>query len=197
MDGAHALRAVSSAVHRYEEITMKRLVLAVLATLVCAGAQAATATLEVQINAVTAEGVGASVGKITVTESKYGLLFSPDLQGLEPGVHGFHLHVNPSCEPGEKDGKKVAALAAGGHFDPAKTDRHDGPYVDTGHLGDLPAMFVTADGKAQTQVLAPRLKHLSELQGHSLMLHAGGDNHSDHPMPLGGGGARVACGVIK
>jgi Cu-Zn family superoxide dismutase len=27
-------------------------------------------------------------------------------------------------------------------------------------------------------------------------VHAGGDNHSDHPAVLGGGGARVACGVI-
>ena len=26
---------------------------------------------------------------------------------------------------------------------------------------------------------------------------AGGDNHADHPAPLGGGGARVACGVVK
>ncbi|MEW3177732.1 superoxide dismutase family protein, partial [Escherichia coli] len=30
----------------------------------------------------------------------------------------------------------------------------------------------------------------------SLMLHAGGDNHDDHPEPLGGGGARIACGII-
>ncbi len=29
------------------------------------------------------------------------------------------------------------------------------------------------------------------------MVHKGGDNHSDHPQPLGGGGARVACGVIE
>ncbi len=28
------------------------------------------------------------------------------------------------------------------------------------------------------------------------MLHAGGDNHHDHPEPLGGGGARMACGII-
>jgi Cu-Zn family superoxide dismutase len=28
------------------------------------------------------------------------------------------------------------------------------------------------------------------------MIHAGGDNHADHPAPLGGGGARMACGVI-
>ncbi|MBM2860545.1 superoxide dismutase, partial [Escherichia coli] len=25
---------------------------------------------------------------------------------------------------------------------------------------------------------------------------AGGDNHDDHPEPLGGGGARIACGII-
>lgn len=35
-----------------------------------------------------------------------------------------------------------------------------------------------------------------EVKGHALMVHMGGDNHSDHPAPLGGGGARVACGVI-
>lgn len=29
------------------------------------------------------------------------------------------------------------------------------------------------------------------------MVHMGGDNHSDHPKPLGGGGDRYACGVIK
>ena len=46
-------------------------------------------------------------------------------------------------------------------------------------------------------VLAPRLKKLDEVRGHSIMIHAGGDNHSDHPAPLGGGGPRMACGVIK
>jgi len=35
------------------------------------------------------------------------------------------------------------------------------------------------------------------LHGHALMVHAGGDNHDDHPAPLGGGGARIACGVIN
>jgi Cu-Zn family superoxide dismutase len=29
------------------------------------------------------------------------------------------------------------------------------------------------------------------------MVHTGGDNYSDTPAPLGGGGARIACGVIK
>ena len=29
------------------------------------------------------------------------------------------------------------------------------------------------------------------------MVHVGGDNHADHPAALGGGGARMARGVIK
>ncbi|MBS0551945.1 MAG: superoxide dismutase family protein, partial [Proteobacteria bacterium] len=54
---------------------------------------------------------------------------------------------------------------------------------------------VDAAGNALQPVLAPRLK-LSDLAGRSLMVHAGGDNHSDHPEPLGGGGPRIVCGVI-
>ena len=45
-------------------------------------------------------------------------------------------------------------------------------------------------------MLAPRVS-LSDLSGRALMIHAGGDNHSDMPAKLGGGGARVSCGVIQ
>ena len=58
-------------------------------------------------------------------------------------------------------------------------------------------LTVLHDGTATNPVLAPRLKKLDEVRGHSIMIHAGGDNHSDHPAPLGGGGPRMACGVIK
>ena len=53
------------------------------------------------------------------------------------------------------------------------------------------------DGTATQPVLAPRLKKLDEVKNHAIMIHAGGDNHSDHPTALGGGGARMACGVIR
>lgn len=150
--------------------------------------------LTIPMNFVDENGIGASAGHVTVTESKYGLVFTPDLAGLPPGLHGFHVHEKPSCQPGEKDGKKVAALGAGGHYDPQGTGKHGYPWGD-GHLGDLPPLYVGTDGVANQPVLAPRLK-LGDLAGHSLMVHAGGDNHSDHPAPLGGGGARVVCGVI-
>ncbi len=34
-------------------------------------------------------------------------------------------------------------------------------------------------------------------EGLAIMVHAGGDNYSDDPKPLGGGGDRIACGVIQ
>lgn len=169
----------------------------ILSALLLAGAaRAATPALTVPMNIVDENGIGNNVGEVVVTESPYGLVFTPSLAGLPAGVHGFHVHENASCAPGMTNGKAVAALGAGGHLDPEKTGHHAGPYGD-GHLGDLPALYVTADGKAAYPVLAPRLHSLDSLRGHALMVHVGGDNHDDHPMPLGGGGARLVCGVIK
>ena len=156
---------------------------------------AAQADTTVTMNLVDENGVGKEIGKVTISESQYGSVLTPELTGLTPGMHGFHMHENPTCEPKEKDGKPAPAWAAGGHNDPAGSKRHGSPWGD-GHQGDLPALSVDASGNASQPVLAPRLK-MADLTGRSLMIHAGGDNYSDQPAPLGGGGARVACGVIK
>jgi superoxide dismutase, Cu-Zn family len=155
----------------------------------------AQADIIVQMNSVDSTGIGPAVGQVVISETRYGTVFSPSLAGLPQGLHGFHVHENPSCAAKEKDGKLVAGLAAGGHFDPAGSKQHGLPWGN-GHLGDLPALFVDAMGNADYPVLAPRLK-ISDIKGRSLMIHAGGDNHADHPAPLGGGGARLVCGVIK
>ncbi|NEP19063.1 MAG: superoxide dismutase [Cu-Zn] SodC2 [Leptolyngbya sp. SIO4C1] len=151
-------------------------------------------SLTTDINLTAADGVGESVGTVTLEDSEYGLLLRPDLADLPSGVHGFHVHSNPACGPAAKDGDVVPGLAAGGHFDPADTGEHEGPYGD-GHLGDLPPLYVGVEGEATVPMLAPRLT-MSEVVGHSLMIHANGDNFSDQPKPLGGGGARLACGVV-
>ncbi len=138
---------------------------------------------------------GVVVGTMRIVETPYGQVFHPALKHLPPGLHGFHLHENASCEAGLKDGVFVPALAAGGHWDPLGAGHHGEPWGD-GHLGDLPALQVGDDGSASQPVLAPRLKQLADVRLHALMVHAGGDSHADHPSPLGGGGPRVACGVI-
>lgn len=170
---------------------MKRWILAPLSAL----SISAWADVVVPMHLVDEKGAGASAGEVTVAESKYGLVFTPAMKGLMPGLHGFHVHQNPSCAATEKDGKPVPGGAAGGHYDPAGSNAHGSPWGE-GHLGDLPALYVDAQGAATQPVLAPRLK-LADLKGRALMVHAGGDNHADHPAPLGGGGARVACGVVK
>lgn len=171
---------------------MKHLIAAVAALAFVAAANGAEKT--VILNVVDAAGVGISVGTVRIVDTRHGLALYPALAGLAPGLHGFHIHENPSCAPLVRDGSSVAALAAGGHLDPQATKRHGEPWGD-GHLGDLPALYVASDGKANNPVLAPRLK-LSDVLNRSIMVHAGGDNHADHPAPLGGGGVRVACGVI-
>lgn len=128
-----------------------------------------------------------SIGKVIFKDVDHGLLILPQLFELPPGLHGFHVHQNPNCTA-HGDG-------AGGHQDPHNTHSHQGPY-GKGHLGDLPVLYVDTKGRANTPTLAPRLK-TSELRKHTLMIHEGGDNYSDKPAPLGGGGARVACGVIE
>jgi Cu-Zn family superoxide dismutase len=152
-------------------------------------------TRSVPMNLVSANDAPQPIGEVIISETPHGLLFTPNLTSLPAGIHGFHIHANASCDAAMKDGAKVAAEAAGGHFDPQKTGKHLGPYAE-GHLGDLPSIYVTADGMADYPVLAPRLMKLSQVKNHALMIHAGADNHSDTPMPLGGGGERVACGVI-
>ncbi|MBI5442208.1 MAG: superoxide dismutase family protein [Deltaproteobacteria bacterium] len=170
-----------------------------IAVVVVAGVLAAfpvfAAEVVVTMNLVNEQGVGKSIGTITISEGPKGLVFNPKLTDLAPGPHGFHVHQNPDCAAGMKDGKQVPGLAAGGHYDPAATGKHEG-HEGKGHLGDLPVLTVGADGSATTAVTAPRLK-MSDVKGRSLMIHAGGDNYADQPAPLGGGGVRVACGVIK
>jgi Cu-Zn family superoxide dismutase len=175
---------------------------ALLACILAAAASTAIAQapsankLQAPMTLVTASGTGKMIGSVTIAESKNGLVFTPSLTDLPPGTHGFHVHETGSCGVNEKDGKKVAAGAAGGHFDPKATKRHLGPN-GSGHLGDLPPLSVGADGAAGTAVTAPRLTKLAEVKGKALMIHAGGDNYADKPAPLGGGGARIACGVIE
>lgn len=131
-------------------------------------------------------GQGKAIGEITLENALGGVLLTPNLHDLPAGIHGFHIHEKPDCDN--------MGNAAGGHLDPAHTGEHEGPYK-RGHLGDLPVLIVDKDGNATLPMLAPRFK-LSDIKNHALMIHAGGDNYSDKPEKLGGGGARIACGVV-
>lgn len=44
---------------------------------------------------------------------------------------------------------------------------------------------------------APLALWVKAVHERSLMVHADGNNYSDEPEPLGGGGTHIACGVIE
>ena len=157
-------------------------------------AEKAPKPIKVEVNFIDATGIGKPVGTVTIKQTADGLELDTKLKGLAPGEHGFHLHENGSCAPAEKDGKATAGQSAGGHFDPDATKAHKGP-GGGGHKGDLPKLEVDAKGEAKAKLKVAGLK-LDDVKGKALMIHEGGDNYSDTPKPLGGGGTRVACGVI-
>ena len=161
--------------------------------LICTTAFAAEKVIV--INSINDSGVGSVIGNIKFSDSENGLKITSSLKGLTPGLHGLHIHSNPSCDTAIKDGKPVAGLAAGGHYDPNSSNKHEGP-TGAGHEGDLPALSVDAHGEAKNTSTAPRLK-VADIMNRAVIIHEGGDNYSDAPKPLGGGAGRIACGIIQ
>jgi Cu-Zn family superoxide dismutase len=159
-----------------------------------AAAPAKVAPVKVTMNQISTDGVGDAIGSITVHQTKTGVDLAVDLAKLAPGEHGFHLHEKGSCDPADKEGKKTAGQAAGSHWDPDATKAHKGP-GGGGHKGDLPKLVIPESGKLKTKLPVAGLT-LADLAGKSFMIHGGGDNYSDAPKPLGGGGERIVCGVV-
>ena len=161
-------------------------------------ASAQAAELVVKFHEVNEQGTGKQMGTVKFVDTgddSLGMFIQPDLTGLSAGGHGFHVHENADCGPKTKDGKVVPGGAAGGHFDPKNTGRHAGPAGD-GHLGDMPELIAGPEGNTPVAMYAPRLM-TTDLVNRAIVVHKQGDNYFDEPEPLGGGGARVACGIVE
>ncbi len=146
----------------------------------------------VTIHRISPDGIGEAIGTITANPMPHGVHLVPAIDGLEPGPHAFHVHENPDCGAGVKDGAQVAGLAAGGHFDPTG-DSHGAGH---GHkpAGDLPQLLVDGEGRA-AQVVEVKTLELGQLIGRSIMIHAHEEEPADSSKAKGGG-ARIACGVV-
>ena len=171
------------------------LCLTIIATMAIA-VPAMAADPTVIMHKATQVGTGADLGTIVIARSEVGATFKLNLHGLLPGPHGFQVHENGNCSPILMNGTRIPGGAAGSHFDPDHTYKHEGPTGD-GHLGDLPVLVAEADGTATQTLTAPRINDTDVLKLRALVIHAGGDTYSDSPSPLGGGGGRFACGVIE
>ena len=136
---------------------------------------------------------GAPIGTATLTQGPNGVLVHVKVTGLEPGKHGLHLHSHGVCatEDGFKSAAGHVGLKEGGHglMNP------EGP-----EPGDLPNLFVAADGSGEMEAFSDMLSlegganGLLDADGSSFIIHENGDDHLSQP--IGGAGARVACGFL-
>lgn len=127
-------------------------------------------------------------GTVTFTAVEDGVRITAHLEGLTPGLHGFHIHQYGDCSV--PDG-----TSAGGHFNPAGVP-HGGPDAAVRHVGDLGNVTANAQGVADYD----RVDHVvafsgtNDVIGRGIIVHAGKDDLTSQP--TGAAGARVACGVI-
>jgi Cu-Zn family superoxide dismutase len=148
---------------------------------------------------------GDGVGTVTLIPEDSNVRLEAELEGLEPGFHGFHVHDVGRCEPEAPDG---AFTTAEGHL------AGDGDVHGT-HAGDLPSLYATADGTASLNTLVDgfTIEELTAGDGAAVMVHGDPDNFAhvpdrytssdaEQPGPdeatgkTGDAGARVACGVV-
>jgi Cu-Zn family superoxide dismutase len=164
------------------------IILALAATLAASAVHAAH-------HAIGAEIIGTDgkvIGKATMRQGPTGVLIYVEVNGLSPGAHAIHIHSVGTCHPNFKASKGHVNVAGKKHglLNPEGPDN-----------GDLPNIFVSADGTAKAEMFTTRVsieggdEALLDADGSALVIHENRDDHS--AQPIGGAGGRVACGVIK
>lgn len=160
-----------------------------------AQAPAATAGQAAQHHIKLIDNAGQDAGTVTLKQGRTGLLLEVDAKGLTPGWHGIHIHAVGTCESN--------FTSAGAHINHAENAAPHGLLNSAGpDDGDLPNIFAHADGTAKAQLFTTRARTASEgngqwlldANGSAIVIHASGDDHTSQP--IGGAGARVACGEI-
>ncbi|WP_245680462.1 superoxide dismutase family protein [Bacillus marinisedimentorum] len=137
--------------------------------------------------------VGDTIGTAEIQPQNKGVKIKLEVSGIEPGVHGIHIHENAECEgPDFK--------SAGAHFNP-EDNEHGLMNTEGPHAGDLQNIKADEEGKVDVELTAENVT-LEENKPHSLLRENGTSvvihEKADDGMtdPAGDAGERVACGEI-
>ncbi|MBN9318323.1 MAG: superoxide dismutase [Caulobacterales bacterium 68-7] len=143
---------------------------------------------------------GKTIGEAGFRAANGGVLIDVKVSGLTPGWHGMHLHAVGDCSDAKFE-------KAGGHINHAGDHKmaHGLLNPDGPDFGDLPNIYVAADGTGQAQAFTTLVSWnttaqgahmgLKDADGSAIVIHAAPDDQRSQP--IGGAGDRVACGVIK
>jgi superoxide dismutase, Cu-Zn family len=139
---------------------------------------------------------GQVIGQVTVTAAPDGVILRVQAKGLAPGWHGMHFHEKAECSD-------PAFNASGGHIHAKTPAVHGFLSADFNDAGDLPNLYVNADGSATVELYSNLVTlkpggarpALLDADGSALVIHANPDDYKSQP--IGGAGERIACAVIK
>lgn len=170
---------------------MKILALALVAAAAGSAALAAPDVAELQLK----NNAGEAVGLVKVTEAPKGVILRVETKGLTPGWHGMHFHEKGDCS-------KSDFTSAGAHVHTEASIVHGLLNPEANDSGDLPNLHVAADGTGSAEVFSPFVSlrgaggrpALLDADGSAVIIHASPDDYTTQP--IGGAGARVACGAI-
>lgn len=137
---------------------------------------------------------GEVVGQALIWPATDGILLRVAIDSVPRGFHGLHFHATGLCEPGD------GFASADGHIMPSG-DPHGFLNPQGPHEGNLPNIFAHANELAVLEVYSTLVTvsegeaALLDEDGSTLIIHTNVDDHFSQP--IGGAGARIACGVIE
>lgn len=129
-------------------------------------------------------------GIINLIQKSNGISINIRVQGINPGLHGFHIH---RCGNETQGCESMCE-----HYNP--TGKKHGNLNDIGaHRGDLGNILADRQGIVD-QTIHAKLLTIDEILGRSMIVHAdeddlglGGKSDSD---TTGHSGKRILCGII-
>src|SRR5215469_17624165 len=125
---------------------------------------------------------GQVIGQVTVTAAPNGVILRVQARGLRPGWHGMHFHEKADCgDPAFK--------GSGGHLHAETPVVHGMLNADFNDAGDLPNLYVNADGSATVELFSTLVTlkgggarpPLLDADGSALVIHANPDDYKSQP----------------